>query len=95
MIDVPTYCGLTYQDNTWTDTWQEFWRERRLKAMLKNVKKEHPHEKELLDVGFEVAEGCDRFFKGLDVKPALLHGDLCKHAVHYDIIYRHYCRTSL
>lgn len=77
-FNVPTYCGPTYQDNSWTDTWSEFWKEKRLKPMLTNIKKDHPREKQLLELGFEVAEGCDKLFKGIEVKPSLLHGDLCR-----------------
>ncbi|TPX35956.1 hypothetical protein SmJEL517_g01723 [Synchytrium microbalum] len=76
-FDCPTYCGLTEQDNTYMSSWIEFWKQRRLKPMLVNVKREHSQQRELLDMGFEVVEGCDRFFRNVDeIRPSLLHGDL-------------------
>lgn len=34
---VPTFCGVTEQDNTWTEGWKEFFVERRVGDMVKRI----------------------------------------------------------
>lgn len=34
---MPTYCGVTEQDNTWSDSWKEFFVERRLGDMVRRI----------------------------------------------------------
>lgn len=36
-FEVPTFCGVTEQDNTWTEGWKEFFTERRLGNMVKRI----------------------------------------------------------
>jgi len=71
-----TMLGSTLQDNTWEDDYVTFWRERRLKPMLDNVLREHPHDTEIRELGQVLAEGLANLFSGVDVQPSLLHGDL-------------------
>ncbi|KAJ3038627.1 fructosamine 3 kinase [Rhizophlyctis rosea] len=73
---VTTMLGSTLQDNTWEDDYITFWRERRLRPMLDNVLGEHPHDAEIRDLGDTLVDGFQTFFKGIEVQPALLHGDL-------------------
>ncbi|KLT39150.1 Ketosamine-3-kinase [Cutaneotrichosporon oleaginosum] len=34
---VPTHCGATEQDNTWTESWEEFFRDRRLGDLVRRI----------------------------------------------------------
>lgn len=34
---VPTFCGVTEQDNTWSDSWKDFYVERRLGDMIRRI----------------------------------------------------------
>jgi fructosamine-3-kinase len=34
---IPTFCGVTEQDNTWSDSWREFYVERRLGDMVRRI----------------------------------------------------------
>ncbi|BEI88189.1 uncharacterized protein CcaverHIS019_0109070 [Cutaneotrichosporon cavernicola] len=34
---VPTHCGVTEQDNTWTESWEEFFRDRRLGDLVRRI----------------------------------------------------------
>ncbi|KAJ3056586.1 hypothetical protein HK097_005749 [Rhizophlyctis rosea] len=73
---VNTMLGSTLQDNEWEDDYVTFWRERRLKLMLANVLKEHPHDTEIEELGQVLVDGLSSLFTGVEVQPALLHGDL-------------------
>ncbi|ELU01461.1 hypothetical protein CAPTEDRAFT_92436 [Capitella teleta] len=72
---VPTSCGFILQDNTWEDDWPTFFARRKLNQQL-----------ELIDQKFKDTEArmlwgklqhkIPSYFDGLDITPALLHGDL-------------------
>lgn len=36
-FDCPTFCGVTEQDNTWSESWLEFYRDRRLGDLVKRL----------------------------------------------------------
>ncbi|ORX38044.1 Fructosamine/Ketosamine-3-kinase [Kockovaella imperatae] len=36
-FEVPTFCGVTQQDNTWEGDWKTFWRDRRLGDMIRRI----------------------------------------------------------
>jgi fructosamine-3-kinase len=77
---VPTCCGATRQDNTWTESWAEFYAERRLRAVLREGARKNGRDKELADAVEKVAAVVvprllgDGHLKG--VRPVVVHGDL-------------------
>ncbi|KAI8824430.1 ketosamine-3-kinase [Fimicolochytrium jonesii] len=75
-FDVVTMCGSTPQDNTWESDWPTFLLKRRFEPLLQMVLEKHPGDKELRSLGPRVMDGVATLFKGLDVRPSLVHGDL-------------------
>jgi fructosamine-3-kinase len=77
---VPTCCGATKQDNTWTESWAEFYAEHRLRAILREAARNNGADKELAEAVEKVAGGVvprllgDGYLKG--VVPVVVHGDL-------------------
>ncbi|KAK4042789.1 Fructosamine/Ketosamine-3-kinase [Parachaetomium inaequale] len=78
---VPTCCGATRQDNTWTESWADFYADRRLRAVLKvGGWTEEDRSKELGEAVERVAGVVvprllgDGHLKG--VQPVVVHGDL-------------------
>jgi fructosamine-3-kinase len=78
---VPTCCGETRQDNTWTESWADFYAEHRLRAVLKvGGWKDEDRSKELGKAVERVAGEVvprllgDGHLKG--VQPVVVHGDL-------------------
>ncbi|XP_041350557.1 ketosamine-3-kinase-like [Gigantopelta aegis] len=70
-FDVATCCGYYPQDNTWNDDWVKFYA-RKIEQQLEFVK----GDREAEDLWSQILPRLDSFFKDVDVKPALLHGDL-------------------
>ncbi|KAM0754328.1 Ketosamine-3-kinase [Meredithblackwellia eburnea MCA 4105] len=69
---VPTYCGVTEQDNTQEDTWAKFYSKRRIENILRRI-----GDDELSAVGAALVERViPRLLENVDVRPSLLHGDL-------------------
>ncbi|KAL2140025.1 hypothetical protein VTI28DRAFT_4333 [Corynascus sepedonium] len=77
---VPTCCGATKQDNTWTESWADFYAEHRLRAIPREGARQNGHDKELADAVERVAAVVvprllgDGHLKG--VFPVVVHGDL-------------------
>jgi protein-ribulosamine 3-kinase len=72
---VPTCCGSTEQDNTWTSTWPEFFAERRLRPILAACEAPDAELRELVEATAERV--VPRLLGALgEVRPALVHGDL-------------------
>lgn len=69
---VPTCCGSTVQDNTWTPTWAEFFARRRLEPILAAC----DADTELRGLGERVVGEVVPRLLGMEVRPALVHGDL-------------------
>ncbi|KAK3084941.1 hypothetical protein FSP39_021754 [Pinctada imbricata] len=73
-FDVPTCCGYIAQDNTWEKDWVAFYG-RKLQGQLSLIEKEYGDRK-AAELWSKLQTILPSFFKGLDIKPALLHGDL-------------------
>ncbi|MCK6575957.1 fructosamine kinase family protein [Myxococcota bacterium] len=79
---VPTYCGLTRQDNTPTATWLEFYRDRRLRPLLRLLAQRgalDPAARALFD---RLLDRLPDHLGPADEPPALLHGDLWSGNLH-------------
>jgi len=63
--------GGTPQYNGWMDNWVDFFRERRLKPQLKLA-----GDREMSQLGDVLMRNLDSLFKGIEVTPCCLHGDL-------------------
>lgn len=67
--------GTTPQINTWTENWVEFFLTHRLSSQLQLIEEQY-RDTVLRKEAEGVLARFPDFFKGLDVKPCLLHGDL-------------------
>lgn len=83
---INNFLALTPQDNTWTPSWSDFFA-KRLVAQVNAAFKDKPHARAPLSNADDVdtalkplmrtiVAGMPRFFQGVSVEPALLHGDL-------------------
>ena len=70
-FDIDTCCGYYPQDNTWNDDWVKFYA-RKIEQQIQYLK----GDREASDLWSQVLPKLDTLFKDVDVKPALLHGDL-------------------
>ncbi|KAK7474331.1 hypothetical protein BaRGS_00034379 [Batillaria attramentaria] len=73
-FDVSTCCGIIPQDNTWLDTWPELFA-RKIDQQISMAEEEYG-DREARSLWSQVVPKLSTFFKDLDIKPALLHGDL-------------------
>ncbi|WAR03814.1 KT3K-like protein [Mya arenaria] len=64
---VNTCCGYLEIDNTWRDNWQEFYA---------NMIENHEGDRQARELWNKVLPKLPRFFDGVDIKPAIVHGDL-------------------
>lgn len=77
---VPTCCGPTRQDNTFTASWAEFYAEHRLRSILREGSRQNGPDGELAEAVERVAASVvprllgDEHLKG--VVPVVVHGDL-------------------
>lgn len=69
---VPTHCGATQMDNTWTDTWQSFYADRRIGDMIRRI-----GDSQLSAVEQDLRKYVYPLLLDTlgDVKPVILHGD--------------------
>ncbi len=74
-LDFDNTLGLTPQTNPWTDSWIEFFREHRLSFQLKLIKEKYSDDK-LQKLGEQLLDKLPEYFKGVQIRPSLLHGDL-------------------
>ncbi len=74
-FELDTYCGLTRQDNTWTQDWVAFWRDRRLGPQLQRFAARAPRDP-LLRAGERLLARLDAHIGEPDEPAVLLHGDL-------------------
>ncbi|KAJ1921343.1 hypothetical protein H4219_000660 [Mycoemilia scoparia] len=73
-FDIHNTIGLTFQENTWTETWPDFLR-RRLQYQFKLVKEKY-NDPKLDTQGERLIANLGKFFKDVDIRPSLIHGDL-------------------
>lgn len=69
-----TCCGYLQQDNTWKDTWVEFYA-RKIDLQMELLNKNY-NNKSARELWSQLLPKLPKFFEGLEIKPALLHGDL-------------------
>ncbi|XP_072163770.1 ketosamine-3-kinase-like isoform X1 [Diadema setosum] len=70
-----TCCGYLPQENSWTDDWVSFYAQQRLKFQLDLIEKDSG-DREARELWPRLERKIPEFFHGLDIVPALLHGDL-------------------
>ncbi|XP_076453176.1 fructosamine-3-kinase-like isoform X2 [Babylonia areolata] len=71
---VTTCCGYIPQNNEWTSTWEEFYA-RKLDQQVTLIQKEY-NDREAGQEWAVLQRNIPKFFTGLTIVPALLHGDL-------------------
>ena len=72
---IPTCCGSIAQDNSWKEEWVSFYCQNKLQQQLSLVEKEYG-DREAAELWPKLQRAIPKMFEGLDVKPALVHGDL-------------------
>lgn len=72
---VPTCCGYLAQENEWEEDWVTFYTRCRLQQQLSMVEKSYG-DREARELWTELQRKIPQFFSGVEVVPALLHGDL-------------------
>ncbi|XP_038079096.1 ketosamine-3-kinase-like [Patiria miniata] len=72
---VTTCCGIIPQDNEWCDDWVAFYSRNRLKFQLGLIERDYG-DREARELWPQLERRIPGLFEGLEIKPALLHGDL-------------------
>ncbi len=80
---VPTACGSTMQDNTWSNSWAEFYANRRLRVIIQQAERRNGNDEDLARWVERIASKVvprllgDGHLGGLAaLSPAIVHGDL-------------------
>ncbi|WWC65564.1 uncharacterized protein I303_108182 [Kwoniella dejecticola CBS 10117] len=81
---VPTHCGATEQDNTWTESWEAFYRDRRLGDLVRRIG-DNAISSEWEKMKDKIIPLLLRSFDP-PAKPVILHGDLWSGNKGYDTI---------
>ena len=77
---VPTCCGSTVQDNTWTESWADFYAHRRIRAIFDEAERNNGGDRDLAAAVDKIAGAVvprllgDGHLRG--VRPVVVHGDL-------------------
>ncbi|XP_065191478.1 ketosamine-3-kinase-like isoform X2 [Sycon ciliatum] len=74
-FECTTCCGFLPQDNTWCASWPEFYARSRLQTQMDMLAENHG-DREALQLWSEAQLKIDSFFRDVEVKPSLIHGDL-------------------
>ena len=93
-FQVDNTIGDTPQPNAWTSgsgtaAWVEFFREKRIGHQVRLASDARMRKQ--WDTVLEATDGLATLFEGIDVKPSVLHGDLCESAAraHTALAYRY------
>ncbi|MBN3314190.1 FN3K kinase, partial [Atractosteus spatula] len=70
-----TCCGYIPQENDWQSDWVTFFTQQRLQHQLNLIEKDY-NDKEARDLWPQLQRKIPQLFSGVEVIPALLHGDL-------------------
>ncbi|XP_003464965.1 fructosamine-3-kinase isoform X2 [Cavia porcellus] len=70
-----TFCGFIQQVNDWQDDWPTFFTRHRLQAQLDLIEKDYA-DREARELWSKLQVKIPDMFHGLEIVPALLHGDL-------------------
>lgn len=73
-FDVNTCCGYIEMDNTWCEDWPTFYANK-IETQIKLAEKK-TGDREARQLWNKVLDRLPAFFEGLDIQPAILHGDL-------------------
>ncbi|KAM3863580.1 ketosamine-3-kinase [Diretmus argenteus] len=71
----PTCCGYLPQENEWQDDWVTFYSRQRLQHQLNMVEKTYG-DREARELWAQLQLKIPELFAGMEITPALLHGDL-------------------
>ena len=71
----PNYCGLTIQDNSWTDNWTEFFAERRIWALVQKNSSLRGMSVDELKIYEQLVARIPQLLS-YQAAPSLIHGDL-------------------
>jgi len=74
-FEIENTIGTTPQKNQWTEDWVRFFAEQRLGFQLRLIK-ENFEDTEVVSMGKKLLDRLGLFFKGIEITPSLLHGDL-------------------
>ena len=69
------YCGITLQDNTWTDNWPEFYAQRRIWSLVERICKSRGMSLEELKIYEKLVSRMPDLLPH-QTTPSLIHGDL-------------------
>lgn len=72
---VTTACGYLPLDNNWSNDWVTFYTRQRLEQQVSRIIKEYGN-REIIELWSGLQLKIPSFFKDLEIKPSLLHGDL-------------------
>jgi len=72
---VPTYCGRIPMQNTWHTDWLEFFVRDKLQPQISLIEREYG-DREVTELWPRLQRRLPELFRGVSVRPALLHGDL-------------------
>ncbi|XP_067649471.1 ketosamine-3-kinase-like [Haliotis asinina] len=73
-FDVETCCGYIPQNNAWTDSWVQFYAQK-IEEQIQRLESEY-RDKGARELWSQILPSMPKLFDGLDIQPALLHGDL-------------------
>lgn len=72
---ITTCCGYLPLDNSWHDDWLEFYCRQRIDAQVRMAQEKY-HDREAPELWSQLVHKVPSFFEGLEIEPALIHGDL-------------------
>ncbi|XP_033628062.1 ketosamine-3-kinase-like [Asterias rubens] len=72
---ITTCCGFIPQDNEWSSDWVSFFTRSRLKLQVDLIETEY-HDREVRELWPQLERKIAGLFEGIEIQPALLHGDL-------------------
>jgi len=70
-----TCCGYIPLNNTWNNDWMTFYVRQRLEDKVNRIQEEYG-DRQLMELWSELQLKIDQLFKGLEIQPSLIHGDL-------------------
>ncbi|OQR79057.1 ketosamine-3-kinase-like [Tropilaelaps mercedesae] len=70
-----TFCGALPLDNSWKDDWVSFYAQNRIEPQVRMSEEEHGNY-QVRDLWTQLEKRLPEFFQGVEIVPALLHGDL-------------------
>lgn len=70
-----TCCGYLPLDNSWHNDWVEFYCRQRIDPQVRMAQEKY-HDREAAELWSVLVNKVPSFFEGLEITPALLHGDL-------------------